>query len=152
MQPATLEGVLAKENLDFGHARQAVNLFVASSSRRPQHCCHNEMNTQPGKRKKGRPSRKDLAIKLGLVQREAKELGIPAVVIIEGLDGSGKGLLLNKLILELDVRAYDIYSIVPGTVASLSSVWKPFARTPSGNGPSARSTKWRSTSRISAPL
>lgn len=57
-----------------------------------------------------RPSRKDLAIRLGAVQREVADLDIPSVVVIEGLDGSGKGLLLNKLILEIDARAYDIYS------------------------------------------
>jgi polyphosphate:AMP phosphotransferase len=45
-----------------------------------------------------------------VVQREAAELHIPSVVVIEGLDGSGKGLLLNKLILEIDARAYNIYS------------------------------------------
>lgn len=56
------------------------------------------------------PSRKDLAIRLGAIQREAAELAIPSVVIIEGIDGSGKGLLLNKLILEIDARAYNIYS------------------------------------------
>jgi polyphosphate:AMP phosphotransferase len=59
---------------------------------------------------KSRPSRKDLAVRLGVVQREAADLGIPSVVVIEGLDGSGKGELLNKLILEIDARAYDIYS------------------------------------------
>lgn len=57
-----------------------------------------------------RPGRKELAIRLGAVQREVADLKIPSVVIIEGLDGSGKGLLLNKLILEIDARAYDIYS------------------------------------------
>lgn len=56
------------------------------------------------------PGRKDLAIRLGVLQREAAKLGIPTVVIIEGIDGSGKGLLLNKLILDLDARSYDIYS------------------------------------------
>lgn len=59
---------------------------------------------------KSGPGRKELAIRLGAVQREAADLGIPAIVVIEGLDGSGKGLLLNKLILEIDARAYDIYS------------------------------------------
>jgi polyphosphate:AMP phosphotransferase len=59
---------------------------------------------------KPRPGRKELAIRLGAVQREVADLAIPAVVVIEGLDGSGKGILLNKLILELDARAYDIYS------------------------------------------
>jgi polyphosphate:AMP phosphotransferase len=59
---------------------------------------------------KSRPGRKELAMRLGAVQREVADLDIPAIVIIEGLDGSGKGLLLNRLILEIDARAYDIYS------------------------------------------
>jgi AMP-polyphosphate phosphotransferase len=59
---------------------------------------------------KNRPTRKELALRMGAVQREAQELEIPAIIVIEGLDGSGKGLLLNKLILELDARSFDIYS------------------------------------------
>lgn len=53
---------------------------------------------------------KDLAIRLGVVQREAKELKIPALVIIEGLDASEKGSLLNQILLEMDSRAYEVYS------------------------------------------
>ncbi len=62
------------------------------------------------KQDKPRPSRKELAIRVGVLLRKAGRLGIPSVVVIEGLDGSGKGLLLNRLILEIDARAYDIYS------------------------------------------
>ncbi len=57
-----------------------------------------------------KPKLKDLAIRLGVVQREAKELGIPALVIIEGLDASEKGSLLNQILLEMDSRAYEVYS------------------------------------------
>ncbi len=53
---------------------------------------------------------KDLALKLGVIQREAKNLGIPAIVIIEGLDASDKGRLINAMVLEMDSRAYKIYS------------------------------------------
>jgi len=57
---------------------------------------------------------KHLALTLGALVREAKELDLPTVVIIEGLDGSGKGLLLNKIILEIDARSYDISSTHAG--------------------------------------
>ena len=55
-------------------------------------------------------SLKDLALKLGVVQRKAKDLSIPALVIIEGLDASEKGLLLNQMLLEIDSRAYRVLS------------------------------------------
>lgn len=61
-----------------------------------------------------RKIRKKLAQRLGVIQREAKDLGIPAMIVIEGIDGSGKGTLLNRLILELDARAYDIFSTHAG--------------------------------------
>ena len=48
---------------------------------------------------------KELAIRLGVLQREAKVLGIPTLVMIEGLDASEKGLLLNQVLLEIDARS-----------------------------------------------
>ncbi|MGY8696876.1 MAG: phosphate--AMP phosphotransferase, partial [Verrucomicrobiia bacterium] len=53
---------------------------------------------------------KELAIRLGVVQREAKDLDIPTLVMIEGLDASEKGLLLNQVLLEIDARCYNVYS------------------------------------------
>lgn len=92
------------------------------------------MSTLTVEKEKAKPSRKDLAIKLGVAQREAKELGIPAVIVIEGLDGSGKGLLLNKLILELDARAYDIYSTHASDKPSRDYplLWRMWNHTPPG--------------------
>ncbi len=66
---------------------------------------------EPIQKKAGQKNRlKELAIRLGVVQREAKELGIPALVNIEGLDASEKGKLLNQMLLEIDARAYEVYS------------------------------------------
>ena len=53
---------------------------------------------------------KELAIRLGVVQRKAKDLDIPTLVMIEGLDASEKGLLLNQVLLEIDARCYNVYS------------------------------------------
>ena len=53
---------------------------------------------------------KELAIRLGVVQREAQQRRIPVLVVIEGLDASEKGLLLNQVLLEIDSRAYKVYS------------------------------------------
>ncbi|MFW6353491.1 MAG: phosphate--AMP phosphotransferase, partial [Verrucomicrobiota bacterium] len=62
------------------------------------------------KTEKPKSRAKNLAIELGVLQREANLLGLPSLIIIEGIDGSGKGTLLNKLILEIDARTYSIYS------------------------------------------
>lgn len=53
---------------------------------------------------------KELAEKLGIVQREAGKLGIPTLVLIEGLDASTKGKLLNQILLEIDSRSFKVYS------------------------------------------
>lgn len=53
---------------------------------------------------------KELAQKLAVLQREAGELKIPTLVIIEGLDASNKGKLLNQVLLEIDSRSFKVYS------------------------------------------
>ncbi|MDQ8202884.1 hypothetical protein [Pelagicoccus sp. SDUM812003] len=53
---------------------------------------------------------KDLAIKLGVLQREANDLDIPVLVMIEALDASRKGKLLNQILLEIDSRSFKVYS------------------------------------------
>lgn len=53
---------------------------------------------------------KELATQLGVTQRKAKDYGVPSLIIIEGLDASAKGSLLNQVLLEIDSRSYDVYS------------------------------------------
>lgn len=53
---------------------------------------------------------KELATQLGVTQRKAKEHGVPTLIVIEGLDASAKGSLLNQVLLEIDSRSYDVYS------------------------------------------
>lgn len=55
-------------------------------------------------------ARKELAEKLGVLQREAGDLAIPVLVVIEGLDASNKGKLLNQVLLEINSRSFNIYS------------------------------------------
>lgn len=60
-----------------------------------------------------RPSKaqiKQLAQRLGVLQRDAKSLGIPTLIVIEGLDASSKGHLLNQILMEFDSRAFKVYS------------------------------------------
>ncbi len=49
--------------------------------------------------------------KLGLLQRTAKDMGIPVMILFEGWDASGKGTLMNELILPLDPRGFQVFNI-----------------------------------------
>jgi polyphosphate kinase 2 (PPK2 family) len=57
----------------------------------------------------------DLEIKLGVLQRKAKQLGIPVIVVFEGWDAAGKGTLINRLLLALDPRGFKVHPINPPT-------------------------------------
>ena len=48
--------------------------------------------------------KEEYEVKLGSLQREAKKLGIPIIILFEGWGASGKGTLSNKIILPLDPR------------------------------------------------
>lgn len=54
-----------------------------------------------------------LEIRLNELQREAKDLGIPILLVFEGWDAAGKGTLINHLILSLDPRGFTVYPINP---------------------------------------
>lgn len=53
--------------------------------------------------------RLELEPKLGDLQRQAKRLNIPIIVVFEGWGAAGKGMLLNELILGLDPRGYTVF-------------------------------------------
>ncbi|OHD07273.1 MAG: phosphate--AMP phosphotransferase, partial [Spirochaetes bacterium GWB1_27_13] len=51
-----------------------------------------------------------LELKLGELQRNARELKIPLIIVFEGWDAAGKGTLINNLILSLDPRGFKVYT------------------------------------------
>ncbi len=53
---------------------------------------------------------KMLGRELASFQRVARELDIPVMVIFEGLDASGKGSVINEMLLALDPKFYRVYS------------------------------------------
>ena len=53
---------------------------------------------------------KMLSIEMGRLQRRAKEEKIPILIILEGLDASGKGAVISELLMSLDPRGYNVYS------------------------------------------
>ncbi len=52
-----------------------------------------------------------LRARLGELQREAKAEGIPVLIVFEGWDASGKGVLMNELILPLDPRGFEVHNV-----------------------------------------
>lgn len=48
--------------------------------------------------------------KLGLLQRECKDAGVPVILVFEGMGAAGKGVQINRLIQALDPRGFDVYA------------------------------------------
>jgi polyphosphate kinase 2 (PPK2 family) len=56
-------------------------------------------------------SEKDrLSLRLGELQRQVKDLGIPVMIIFEGWDAAGKGTLINSLLMPMDPRTFRVYN------------------------------------------
>lgn len=49
--------------------------------------------------------------KLGWLQRECKELGIPVMIAFEGYDAAGKGVQIGHLIQALDPRGFEVHAV-----------------------------------------
>ena len=58
--------------------------------------------------------------KLGKLQRECKELGIPVMIAFEGYGASGKGVQIAQLIQALDPRGFEVYAM---TAAGIERFW-----------------------------
>ena len=48
---------------------------------------------------------------LAYLQRKSRELGIPVLVIVEGLSAAGKGTIINQMIQPLDPRGFKVSCI-----------------------------------------
>jgi len=51
-----------------------------------------------------------LSVKLGALQRQIRDAGIPVIVVFEGFRGTWRSELINKVIAALDPRGYRVYS------------------------------------------
>ncbi len=74
----------------------------------------------------------DLEIRLGELQRLAKDRGVPVIVLFEGWDAAGKGTLINELILPLDPRGFTVHKTqAPQEEEALRPfLWRSWIRTP----------------------
>jgi AMP-polyphosphate phosphotransferase len=74
----------------------------------------------------------DADLKLAALQRQTKILGIPVMVVFEGWSASGKGTLINEMILPLDPRGFTVSSARGPTEeeAFYPFLWRFWKRTP----------------------
>lgn len=70
---------------------------------------------------------------LGYLQRKCRELGIPVLVVVEGLSASGKGTIINQMIQPLDPRGFKVSCISsPNRDEQMRPfLWRFWRRTPS---------------------
>lgn len=85
--------------------------------------------------KKEKISKKEiesLSEELAGLQRTAKALGIPTVIVVEGWGASGKGVLINNLILPLDPRGFCVYTIKDESEEEMRHpfLWRFMTKTP----------------------
>ena len=73
-----------------------------------------------------------LELKIGELQRKAKELKIPVIIVFEGWAAAGKGTLINELIMPLDPRGFNVYPMqAPNEEERLRPfLWRYWTRTP----------------------
>lgn len=69
-----------------------------------------DVNKEMGKKEYEKKMEK-LEIRFGELQRACKERGIPVMIVFEGLDASGKGTMINRMIQSLDPRGFKVFTL-----------------------------------------
>ena len=62
-------------------------------------------------KKEVKPLMEKLDMTLSKLQREARELKIPVMILFEGWGAAGKGTLINRLIQPMDPRGFKVFTI-----------------------------------------
>lgn len=73
-----------------------------------------------------------LGMALAELQREAKSLGIPVMIVFEGWGAAGKGTLINRLIQPMDPRGFKVHTIKEASEeeAMRPFLWRFWTKTP----------------------
>lgn len=73
-----------------------------------------------------------LGVALSALQREAKSLGIPVMIVFEGWGAAGKGTLINRLIQPMDPRGFKVHTIKDASEeeAMRPFLWRFWTKTP----------------------
>lgn len=75
---------------------------------------------------------KTMKISLGNLQRKCRELKVPVLILVDGLEDSGTGEQISKLMEALDPRGFQVYPIRKDTEeeAARPFLWKYWMKTP----------------------
>lgn len=65
-----------------------------------------------------------LSVKLGELQRICQSAKIPVMIVFEGLDASGKGVQIGKLIQALDPRGFEVFAVKKETEGEVLSLYE----------------------------
>ncbi len=74
----------------------------------------------------------ELEFKLANLQRQAKDMKIPVIIVFEGWDAAGKGTMINRLLLALDPRGFKVHPTNPPAEDERLRpfLWRFMVRTP----------------------
>lgn len=74
----------------------------------------------------------ELEVRLSFLQRQCKELGIPVMIVMDGLEAAGKGLQIGKLMKALDPRGFRVHAIHEDSEdeRAYPFLWKYWLKTP----------------------
>lgn len=86
----------------------------------------------------------DMEDELASLQRECRALGIPVMIVFEGLDASGKGVQINKLIQPLDPRGFEVFAVKEETEEERMHpfLWRFWTKTPEKGRMAIFDTSW----------
>ena len=81
---------------------------------------------------------------LAKLQRECKALGIPVIIVFEGLGASGKGLQISRLIYPLDPRGFQVFAVKRATEEEQMHpfLWRFWTKTPQKGRIAIFDTSW----------
>lgn len=76
--------------------------------------------------------KKRLCLKLNALQRKVNSLGIPVLMVFEGWDASGKGTLMNEILLYLDPRTFRVLNFKEETYEEINRpfLWRYWVKIP----------------------
>lgn len=86
----------------------------------------------------------ELETKLGKLQRELKELGIPVMIAFEGYGAAGKGLQIGRLIQAMDPRGFEVHAVKKETEEEMMHpfMWRFWTKTPAKGRIAIYDTSW----------
>ena len=74
----------------------------------------------------------ELGERLGVLQRELKQAGVPVIILFEGMGAAGKGTQINRLIQAMDPRGFSVFASNRPTEEELMRpfLWRYWIKTP----------------------